>query len=96
MSIVFIELRLILVFFSCEDDGLFHCDDYCFVSGLYLLFHRSIHDVIADYYMHMITKTPTLQLLMLTQRCLLAHCLIKIECYYSCKCNTMLPSVDVL
>jgi hypothetical protein len=35
MSMVFVELQLILAFFSREDDGLSHCKDCCFLSGLY-------------------------------------------------------------
>jgi hypothetical protein len=36
------------------------------------------------------------QLSMLTQQCLLAHCLIKIEGHYSCERNPVLPSVSAL
>jgi hypothetical protein len=35
-------------------------------------------------------------MVMLTQRCLLAHCLIKIEGHYSCECNPVLPPAGVL
>jgi hypothetical protein len=56
MSMVFVELRLILAFFSLGDDELFHCDD--FVSGSYpWLVHLSVHEGIADYHTHVITET---------------------------------------
>jgi hypothetical protein len=32
MSMVFVELWLILTFFGRGDDGIFHCDDWRFVS----------------------------------------------------------------
>jgi hypothetical protein len=35
MSMAFIELWLILAIFSHGDDGLFHCDNWRFVSGSY-------------------------------------------------------------
>jgi hypothetical protein len=60
------------------------------------LFHLSVHDVIADFHTYVITKTPMWQLLMLTQRYLVAHCLIKIEGHYSCERNPVLSSVGVL
>jgi hypothetical protein len=56
---------------------------------------RRFHTV-ADCHTHMITNTPIKQLPMLTQRCLLAHCLIKIEGHYSRDLNPVLPSVGVL
>jgi hypothetical protein len=36
------------------------------------------------------------KLQMLTQRCILARCLIKIEGHYSCERNPVLPSVSAL
>jgi transposase len=45
---------------------------------------------------HVITKAPIEQLSLLTQQCLLAHCLIKIKGHYTCKRNPVLPSVGTL
>jgi hypothetical protein len=33
MSVLFVELRTCHSFFVLGDCGLFHCDNYCFVSG---------------------------------------------------------------
>jgi hypothetical protein len=33
MSMLFVELLTCCAFFALGDSGLFHCDDYCFVSG---------------------------------------------------------------
>jgi len=35
MSIHLVELQTCLAFFGRGDDGLLHCEDYCFVSGSY-------------------------------------------------------------
>jgi hypothetical protein len=87
MSMVFVELRLILAFFGRGDDEFFHCDD--FVSGSYPW-------LVVPPFTYVITKMPIKQLPMLTQRCLLAHCLIKIVGRYSCQRNPVLPSVVAL
>jgi hypothetical protein len=57
MSMVFVELRLIFAFFDRGDVGLFQT---ILSQGLTRgsLFHLSVHDVIADYHTHVITKTP--------------------------------------
>jgi hypothetical protein len=33
MNMLFVELQTCRTFFALGDDGLFHCDDYWFVSG---------------------------------------------------------------
>jgi hypothetical protein len=53
-STVSVELRLILAFFGRGDDELFHCNG--FFSGS--LPHLSVHDVIAEYHTHVVTKAP--------------------------------------
>ena len=35
MSMLLVALRLCLAFFGLGDPGLFHCEDYCLVSGSY-------------------------------------------------------------
>jgi hypothetical protein len=47
-SMVFVELWLILAFFSCGDDGLFHCNNCRFVSGSYTYTQDSSQVMILD------------------------------------------------
>jgi transposase len=70
-------------------------DVFLFPKMKMQLKRRRFHTV-AEIHTHVITHTPVQQLPMLTQRCLLARCLIKIQGHYSCERNPVLPSVGAL